>query len=567
MFNQFRWVPLLAVVFITVACGGAEEPAPPVAEQAEPTQKVVATPTTVPQEATVTPSDMAVSRPGGIVALHKHGPPRQLDPHVSSSGTELGTFNLLYSGLLMFSPQEPTTEVIGDLAKDWKVGDDGLSYTFNLNDAKWSDGTDVTAEDVAFSIDRMVEEGEARPKVGLLRNYYDRSEVLDPKTVKVFTGSSAPAFLPSLAVSYMKILPKAHVSAGAEISKGENIIGSGPFRFVNYVKGDRVELESNPGYFKPGLPKSDGINQYIITDTARTVAAFEQGQVLMTSIAWSGLSTQGHLELDQNNDHLDVQFLTGYMFAQGIFLNHSIKPFSDVRVRQALFLGTDRRPHVEAFTLGTGHVGGPLPSWLPWGMSQEDLANQPGFRYTAEGIKDPQDIEEAKRLLAEAGFPDGLELTITCRQTGVYCDQSAVVQDQWRDIGVTVKINSVESASGFAAYEALDFEAGIIATAYPTSEADAVIGALYMPGGDINYSDWEDPKLVELYNQQSKELDSAKRTELLSQIEEILLSGSSQYINLMWYPPAFIVSKKIKGWALPPSSDGMHHLEYIYAES
>jgi len=136
----------------------------------------------------------------------------------------------LYNQVVEFNPLNPS-EVIGDLATGWEVTDDGLTYAFHLHDnVKWWDGRDLTAEDVAFSVNRMIEPGKPRPRVGLLRPYVQSAEALDRHTVRVRLNYPAPAFLQFLAVDYMKVVPKHIVEAGVDINMWENIVGSGPFK-------------------------------------------------------------------------------------------------------------------------------------------------------------------------------------------------------------------------------------------------------------------------------------------------------------------------------------------------
>ena len=554
-------LPLIAVMIMAVACGEDDTPVPVVIEKEMIVEKeviveVVVTPTAMPEVKKA--PDAMMAQDGGIFALHKHGDARLLDPHVSSSGTESGTFDFMYSQITATSNQPPTSEIVGDLAKSWDVSADGLAYTFNLKEnVKWSDGEPLTAADIKFSLDRIVMEGEVRPKSGLLRTYYDSAEVVDDLTAKVNLKFAAAAFLPGLSFVNIKVLPKHVLDAGVDIALNrENIVGSGPYIFTKLRKGDSIELEKNPNYHKDGLPHPDGVKQFIITDTGRTIAAFEAKQVMASSIAWTGLSTQDHVELGKNNDHITTH-VAAVMGSNSMFINIEAKPLDDPRVRKALFLLMDRRQHVKIFTLGQGFPHGGLPSWLPFGKSQEDLAEVPGFRYTDAGEKHPDDIAEAKALLADAGLGDGFDLEITVRQTGQYADQAAVVKDQWAPFGINVKIRSMESAAGFAAYDARDFEVGIINTGFPITDADAILGTLYMPNGDINYAHWEDPKLNDFFTKQANEPDPDKRIQILAEVDDFLLSGENHLIGIMWTPSFYTVSNSVMGWHNPgPTAAG-----------
>ena len=160
----------------------------------------------------------------------------------------LAALSPLYNQVVEFNPHNPS-EIIGDLATRWEVTEDGLTYTFYLHDhVKWWDGKDLTAEDVVFSLKRMIEPGKPRPRVGLLRP--TSRPLIDRLTVKVTLNFPAPAF-PLLAVDFMKIVPKHVVEAGVDINVWENIVGSGPFKIKSARRGDSVHHEKNP-YFKKG---------------------------------------------------------------------------------------------------------------------------------------------------------------------------------------------------------------------------------------------------------------------------------------------------------------------------
>ena len=556
--------PMLVVLILGVACGGGDATSVPTATVAG--SQPTTAPTAVPEPTTA--PDVGDDKYGGIFALHKHGDARILDPHVSSSGTEQGTFDFLYSQLTATANGPPNpSEIVGDVAASWDVADGGMAYVFKLKDnVQFSDGMPLTAHDVVANLDRIVMPGEARPKSGLLRNYYEGSEASDDHTVKVNLTFPAAAFLPALSHGYMKILPKHLIDADFDFAKNrDEIVGSGPYIFEDYRKSDSFELTRNPNYHKDGLPYPDGIKQFIITDTGRTIAAFEAEQVLASSIGWTGLSTQDHLELDENNSQIDAMVVQAKS-SNGLFINVEHEPLNDPKVRKALFLMMDRAQHVKIFSLGKGEVHGGLPSWLPIGMSQEDLAQRPGFRYTADGMKDPRDIEAAKALLAEAGLSDGFELEITVRQTGQYADQAAVVKDQWGALGVNATIRSLESAAGFAAYDAKDFEVGIINTSFTITDPDAILGTLYMPNGDINYAHWQNDTLDDLFTQQAQEPDLSNRARILSEVDELLLGGEHHYVGIMWTPAFYTVNRQVQGFHLPPTTSSGLVYEKIWLE-
>ena len=562
--NRLLAAGVLLLVFL-LACGTSATEAPPTEAPATaapaaatatsaPAATTAAPATPVPQAQAVAPPSSADpnAKRGGIITMQKHVPMGKLDPHPSSTGIEASEFAPLYNQLVQYSELAPTDQIVGDLAANWEVSGDGTVYTFKIHEnVKFTDGEALTSDDVVFSLNRMVEEGKPRPRAGLLRNYYQSSEALDDYTIEVTLKFPAAAFLPVLGIEYMKILPKHVVEAGTDITVGENVVGSGPFTFDRFVKGDRVEFAANPDYFKEGLPYVDGLTKFIIGDIGRMVAAFQTEQLLSQTIGWTNMTVVDYLNLAENSsDILSVTQLNDFA-AFGMMINTKVPPLDDVRVRRALFLATHGDALNEAIMAGKGQRHGPVPFWAGLGMTYDELTEVPGFRITADGKKDPRDIEEAKALLAEAGFPNGFDITMKFRQCCQYAEQTAMLKEQFKDIGVNLELIGMESVAGFAAYSAQDFELAVQGNGFAVPDADVIINALYRPDGVRNYSKWTHPRIEELYAQQSKATDATERARLIGEIEQILLFEDSPWVGLYWQPFFWVTNNQIQNWDVP----------------
>ena len=183
---------------------------------------------------------------GGILRNGDVGEPDHWDLHQSCCNPGPAAARDLYNNLVMFDPIDQST-LVGDLAESWEWSDDGMSLTFRIREnASWHDGTPVTSDDIAFSLDRMVQEDVSRPRVQNVKPYYENTETPDARTAKVNVQFPSPAaFLPFLAVDYMSMLPK-HILEGREdvedyFDAPENIVGSGAYTFVSYDRGSRWE--------------------------------------------------------------------------------------------------------------------------------------------------------------------------------------------------------------------------------------------------------------------------------------------------------------------------------------
>src|SRR6266851_4784501 len=234
--------------------------------------------------ATLTPAAAAPVY-GGHATVLSYAFPEVWDPHMGGNLAVTAAVSPLYNQVVEFNPRNPS-EVIGDLATNWEVTDDGLTYIFHLHEhVRWWDGRDLTAEDVAFSINRMIEPGKPRPRVGLLRPMTKVAEVIDRHTVRVRLHYPSPSFIKFLAVDYMKVVPKHVIEAGVDINVWEHIVGSGPFKMKRARRGDSVTYERNPNYFKKGRPYLDSLTILAITDPGTAAAAIKAGKIMLTTAA------------------------------------------------------------------------------------------------------------------------------------------------------------------------------------------------------------------------------------------------------------------------------------------
>jgi ABC-type transport system substrate-binding protein len=180
----------------------------------------------------------------------------------------------------------------------------------------------------------------------------------------------------------------------------------------------------------------------------------------------------------------------------------------------------------------------------------------PGVRLTAAGDKHPDDIAEAKRLLDEAGLGTDWELTLSYRTVVQYPVIAPVIKDQLqKNLGITVKLEALESSAGLTRWRDLDFGMAIQGHAFSTYVADAIFSALYRPGGTRNYADYADPVLEELFPQQAAELDATKRLELIQQMSQRLFDVPGPWIPIYWTQGGpRLAHKSVKGVFGTPST-------------
>lgn len=500
-----------------------------------------------------TPLPLATAAPVGVYGGHATilnvGYPEVWDPHLAGTLLANAAISPMYNQVVEFNPLKPE-EVIGDLATGWEVSPDGQTYIFKLHDhVTWWDGKPLTAEDVAFSINRMIEPGKPRPRVGLLRPMTRSVEVLDRHTVQVSLHYPSPAFLRFLAVDYMKIVPKHVVEAGVDINVWENIVGSGPFKIKAARRGDSVTYEKNPRYFKTGRPYLDGLTIVAITDAGTAAATIKAGKILMTT-GVSALSLDDMLKLEKElPGKYAVHWQSTVTDGWHVFGNVEKEPWKDLRVIRALRLATDQQEQQKAFGAGRYKLGAPFPvdSW--YGSTTEELLRLPGYR-----LPKAPDIAAAKALLQAAGYDPPAKLGKRVLNTGTVSFLPDAAQlwaaQMKRNLSLEIEIKIVDGPTAIKAHTAGDYDLGIWGYAYNIDDPDDYVNAIYGPGSR-NYTRWKHPKFLELLAQQSREVDAARRRQILRTMEEFLLTVEDPYIPLNWKPWTYLVSSAVRTEAGP----------------
>ena len=613
----------LALTAVIVACGGAQTPPASTgdtsatggsAPAATTAPEAGATPTLDPfagvQEPTPTarldatatpvpvPTAMAVdARPSwwqegeskhyrGDFPLVATSNPGFWDVHYGGSmNTVLIPSGPRFNQILEYNPVNPS-EIIGDLAVSWESYEDGdeFGYIFNLHpDATFSDGVPVTADDVVFSIDRItlgqVEEGVLRARTGFLNNFVEHgtAEAIDDKTVKVPLRFPAAGFLPNLASDYMKVYPK-HVGEGlsqedantgltqeeavAAINAGQpaGLIGSGPWMLREWEKDVGYTFDRNPNYFKEGRPFFDGLKIFLIRDTARRISALQAGQVYGTYQPVTGSNRPEDMaRLEDDTDGRVRAVILEASGVQAFFLNHTKPPFDDPRVRRAMYLGIDRDTAVEKAILGFGQPG----TFFAPGVV-EDLAelraNNPAFMEDRTAA-----LEEARRLLTEAGYPDGFEITHNVVNSNPSLSTAETVAPQLReDLNIDIVIQPTDLATMYVGLRdgVANFDG--VGTGIILRDPGDIINQFYLQDVLRNPHNWQNDRVDELIDLQNREVDPAARQGHLEELAEILHQGESHWLPVLWYSSGGAFDYRIRNYYYPPTVQLIKKWDHVW---
>ena len=500
----------------------------------------------------------AAPKLGGTINMHCYSfPPPNWHPHATNT-VQVMSYSGIYNQLIEYNPEtEDPFDLRGDLATSWERSKDGKVYTFRLDSkAKWHDGKPVTAEDVIYSLDSMVDADAKPPRVVTLPAlglYYAKgtARAIDAHTVEVpLKIPFAPDFLPTLALDFCKIIPKHWGESGIDVQKWENAVGSGPFKPGKFVKDVSIELVRNKDYWKPGLPRIDGMVHYTIKDKGTAIAAYKTERVLMTNFGVTNLSNKEATRLErEEKDKLRVEYIRNAAFFF-FFMNTSKAPFDNPKVRQAVNLALDRQALFATFgEPGLDTLAPPLGTGTWFGRTPSEIAELPGWRQL-NGKKHPDDIAKAKALLAEAGHPDGFKAEMMIRQVVEFPDQAVIYKEQLKKIGIEASLKLVDSATGFQRYLQGDWVMAPQGSAHFAMGPDALFGRNWMPDGTwATYARSVPPKWwQEAYTQQAGETNREKRKAILRKMEDFLiLEDPGGCAVTYWTARSWVINKKVKG--------------------
>lgn len=500
------------------ACGAAEAPAPtatparapsPTPVSAATAVTVVATPTPIPTPSpipTPTPTGKEPKYGGIAVIVIRNDPPSGFDILANP------TAHAYPPDHSIFGPGGLTKPCIADLylrncpylAETWETNPDFTQWTFKVRDkVVWHDGTPLTAEDVKWWIDRALKTPAPFPSFGEVKSV----EVLGGNRVRITLQKSTPNYLVNVGAPYVVIDYPRHLMQ-PQIDKGNTsvtpldvgLVGTGPFKLQSYRKGSLVSVRRFDKYWEKDekgrqLPYLDGVDMPIIVDKAAALAAFRTGRVDATA---QGLGP--HL-LPQDVDIVkkemgDNVFFRGSIGGGWILALNTLRPgpLQDVRVRKAVYLAIDR---AEASLALSDQGAQPYPLFMrgsPW--ANPDWETWPGYNQATK----KQDQDEAKRLLAAAGFPNGFDATIACLPR-TQVPECEVLEGQLRKVlGIRLTIEVIDDATWTkrgcdGAYEWRLSSHGTPAL-FPESLLASVASARFNPCSNLRHDDTKVEELL-----------------------------------------------------------------------
>ncbi len=413
------------------------------------------------------------------------------------------------------------------LAESWKQTDP-KTYEFTLRKGvKWHDGEEFSAKDVLWSIEQWgqpIAPGDNRT----LARSFESVEAMGPSGVRMRLKNLDPEFLPQLADFNPKILP-AHIAEKAGNPTGDALrelynktaVGTGPFKWRTFDRTKHMELERFDGYWG-GRPYLEGFRIFYRIDRSAQQAGFIVGNLDFVTLA----DKVQYDTVAQSVPGTQKVVYVAYM-NPGVVFNFRRKPWDDIRVRRAMHLAVDRQALESAVSFGEGFIGGPSPvipslTRVGVGMQPDEYLKLPGWRQPKE-----QDVAEAKRLLADAGYAGGLKTIIKYRQGSTGPTRlTEPVASQLKNIGLDVTVQSLEDGVYLAQVERdkdfdLRVDSGVGGSLTPTESAYT---RWHSTGAD-NASGINDPELDRLTEAARAEVDDKKRQALFTAMQRRILEN------------------------------------------
>ena len=512
--------------------------------------------------------------------------PETLDPALNAAVDGGNTLITIEEPLLII---DENNEVQPGQAESYEVSDDGLTWTFHMRDGlKWSDGSDLTAADFEYSFKRLASPDTAAPYaetvVGMIDGYQDAignpdedgNTTTDPdwdalnvhasedgKTLTV--QLSYPCSYFDKLASFVATSPvqQATVEANGDAwcTEPDTYVCNGPYMITEWTPSERIVLSKNP-YYVGGWDSSkivsDTITLLLLEDSSASYAAYNSGEAqLVKDVPTDEIPSLTRAE-DGGDFYLDEIMGTYY-----ISLNDQEEPFTDVRVRKALSLAIDR--DYVANTIMQG-IYTPATALVGPGIVDEngyfmDNANG-GEPYISDDYA--ANLEEAKSLLAEAGYPDGEgfpTITYSANDAGYHVPVAEYVQQAWGDLGITVNIDKVEWASFLPLRRAGDYDVSRNGWSMDYNDPSNMLELFTTNNGnnDGKYANPEFDQVIE----DSRVADKTTHFEKLHEAEDILMNDAA-CIPVAYYNDFWLQSPSLKGtWHSPY---GYWYLQYGYIE-
>src|SRR6056297_5784 len=454
--------------------------------------------------------------------------PETLDPHLISGVPEHRIYMSIFEGLTTYDPE--TAEPVPGLAKSWDVSEDGTVYTFHLRETTWSDGVPITAQTVVDSWLRMLAPETAAPYAWFPNMFiagaaeYNAGEAdadsvgieaVDDYTFRLELVGPLPYVLGALPHYSFAVVPMHVIEETDEWTTPENFVGNGPFILEEWAPQQRISVVPNDTYWEADVVSLDRVVYLPIDDNNTGYNMYLNGEAdWMTTVPLDQMDSA-----NLRDDYHNAPYLGTYYYT----IQTEKDPFDDERVRKAFAMSFDRETLVEKVTKG-GQV--PATSMVP------DMAGYPGV----EG--NGMDVEKAKELLAEAGYPDGEgfpEFEILYNTNEAHKKVAEYMQEQWAEnLGIECELVNQEWSTYLSNRRQGNFQVARAGWIGDYQDPNTFLD-MFLSGAAMNGGNFENERYNELINQAARMPAGEERFEVLQEAESIFIEQEQGVIPIYHY--------------------------------
>lgn len=482
--------------------------------------------------------------PGGTLRIARDQTARALVPWDSEGNGNIFAQIQMYDRLVDQMPG--TTDLQPGLAESWEISDDNLTYTFHLRQGvKFSNGDPVTAEDVKFSLDRMIDK-EVQVGWNFLMGNIEGFEIIDDQTVAMNMKQVDASVIYTLTIPAGGIVSKKAFEAMGDEAFRANPVGSGPFMLKEFKTGEGMTLVRNPNYWREGMPYLDEVVFELVQDDNARMLKIQSGE--------SDVAQSVPYSLAKEIDAMDgVTVLSEpYMVMDSIWLNNQAPPLNEKAVRQALNYAAPKEVINDVVFAGYGTIQNHMIAWNRYGDE-----SVPAY---------PYDIEKAKELLATSSVPNGFELPMLVSSGDSASLQTAeILQAEYAKIGVTVDIqvldnSAVNDAYWGGKYLAKTWSPSSISSDVPDDSEQAEIMLSYSDEWKGFGTLYQSDKAIELVAAGVATTNDDERRAIYHELQRLAMDDAPQ-VALIFSPTMTAVSDKVQNFRT--LSSGWWRLEEV----
>ncbi len=550
-------MPITAVVLLLSACSPAAQTAAPTKPAAAPSAATSAPPSAPPAAATPaatkpsgpTATPAAKVKRGGTLRGAQTGAYVSLDTHVATTRKNWG-LGALYDCLLELNLKDgasPTWEVKPALAESWRQVDPTTIEFKARPGVKFHDGTDLTADDVKFSLERLATHPKSYGKDFI--SAQTSVEKVDNLTVRAKLKTPSASYVPNLTcwAFTMGIEPKAAVERLGDDEFGRKPVGTGPFTIVEAAPDDHLTFKKFPNYWEKGtdgqpLPYLDGFVVRVMNDLSVMQLELRSGNLdLVGSVDpkdVASVKANPQLVFEQSPGQATYYFVHGFNQSSGPFSNNQ-------KLRQAAQYALDRESLAKTFTFGAG-TPAYYPFWAPGMLGYDETL--PRYSYS---------VDKAKQLVKDAGYSDGIDVTLLSIARDPDRRIAEVVQQMYAAAGIRAKLDILERLAWIPRMQNLNFDEGFWTTG-TALDPDTQRFLVYTkaPG---NWSSWSSKEMDKCMDDGSAEIDIQKRADIYKRCQRIIYDEAFVGAGYL-LPDAVAYSKAFKGGSWEFANNNLHRV-------